>query len=220
MDKKILRSKTAVTVIGGGPVTKAQLQMALRYAPKLLAADSGADHALRLGVMPDAVVGDLDSLSNKARATIDPARLHRISEQETTDFSKALRSIEAPLILAVGVLGGRVDHELAVMNALVRHAPRCVLLGARDVVFHLPPLLQIKMQRGDRFSLFPLASIQAQSTGLEWPLEGLTLAPDAMIGTSNRVSDGAVEIRSPAPGMLCILPRARLAAAIAALATS
>lgn len=217
MSKSIFNAQGGVTLIGGGPVSVAQLRMAMAIAPDLVAADSGADRALALGVMPQMVLGDLDSVSDASRAALGPARLHRISEQVTTDFDKALRSISAPFVLGLGFLGGRIDHELAALTSLIGAAQRCILIGARDLVFHLPARIVLDLRRGERVSLYPLKALQAESEGLEWPLQGLDFAPDGMIGTSNRAIAAKVEIRTHGTGMLCILPRARLGAVVKAL---
>lgn len=218
MNQAIVQSSEGVTLVGGGPVSAALLRQAERHGPRLVAADSGADRLLRLGRMPEAVIGDLDSISGAARARLS-GRIFHLPEQETTDFDKALRSISAPFVLALGFAGARIDHGLAVLNALVRHADRrCLLLGPQDVVFHAPPELDLSLRRGDRLSLFPLSPVRGTSEGLEWPIGGLRFSPDALIGTSNRVTDPRVALRFDAPGMLVILPRARLHAALNALA--
>ncbi len=217
MNHPIVESSDAVTLIAGGPVTAQDLRIALRLAPYLVAADSGADRALALGVEPRAVIGDFDSISQAAQMRLDPARLFPIREQETTDFAKALRDIEAPLVIALGALGGRVDHELAVLNALISIPQPCILLGKQDVVFAAPPQISLRLRIGDRLSLFPLAAVQGRSTGLRWPLEGISFAPNGAIGTSNEVAEPQVTLAFDAPGMLVILPRNRLDAAITAL---
>ncbi len=218
MNRPLVQSPDGVTLVGGGPVSRAELALCLRYAPKILAADGGADRVLAAGHCPEAVVGDFDSISAAARAAIPVGRQFVIAEQATTDFDKALRSVEAPFVLAAGFTGARVDHGLAVLNALVRHADRCcVLVGARDVVFHAPARLDLSLRAGDRLSLFPMAPVTGQSEGLEWPIGGIGFAPDGMIGTSNRVVAGRVVLAMDGPGMLVILPRGRLAAAIRAL---
>ncbi len=141
-----------------------------------------------------------------------------ILEQMTTDFDKALRSVDAPFTLALGFAGARIDHGLAVLNSLVRHPDRrCLVIGPRDVVFHAPARLQLALRRGDRFSLFPMAPVTAESTGLDWPTGGIAFAPHGMIGTSNRVTEGPVTLAMDGPGMLVILPRTRLDAALTAL---
>ncbi len=215
----LVTSERGVTLVAGGPVGRSALAAALALAPVLVAADGGADRALRLGHPPQAVIGDLDSLSARARAALPAARIHAIAEQETTDFDKALRSVAAPFVLALGVLGGRVDHELAAFTTLVRRAERPVLaLGARDVVLAAPARpLRLHLRRGDRLSLYPLGPVSGRDRGLVWPIAGLDFAATGRIGTSNRVAQGPVDLHFDRPGMLVILPRARAAAALAAL---
>ncbi len=218
MNLCIVDSPDGVTLVGGGPVQARLLGMALRRAPVLVAADGGADRALAAGHVPVAVIGDFDSLSAEARRRIPPDRQHRITEQETTDFDKALRSIAAPFVLALGFAGARIDHSLAVFNTLLRHPGRvCIVLGAEDAVFLCPPDLTLRLPVGDRLSLFPMGAVRGTSDGLRWPIDGIALAPDGLIGTSNAVSAPTVRLRVDAARLLVILPRRRLDAVLDAL---
>lgn len=218
MNSPIVQSTEGVTLAGGGPISARDLGLALARAPVPVAADGGADRLLRLGVTPQAVIGDMDSISDAARAAIPAKRQHRIAEQVTTDFDKALRGIEAPLVLALGFAGARLDHGLAAMATLIaRSDRRCILIGPKDVAFAAPALLTLTLQPGDPLSLFPLAAVTGRSTGLEWPIDGIGFAPDGMIGTSNRVTARRVTLDFDQKGMLVILPRRRLDAAIRAL---
>ena len=208
---------TGVTLIGGGAVTAQDLAQALALAPVVMAADSGADRALADGLMPRAVVGDLDSLSPEGRAAIPPDRLHRIAEQETTDFEKCLARIAAPFVVGVGFTGPRADHLLACLTTLVRlRHPPCLLLGGEDAIFAAPARLTLDLPPGTRLSLYPLGPVTGTSRGLRWPIDGLVLDPAARTGTSN-CTTGAVELTLDGP-CLAILPRAHAAAAVRALA--
>ena len=182
MKQVIVQSQDAVCLVGGGPVTRRDIAFAMARAPLVVAADGGADRALAAGVMPAAVIGDFDSLSDAGRSAIAEDRLFHIAEQETTDFDKALRSIDAPFVLALGVTGARLDHELAALNALVRHqgAP-CIVIGAKDVVFHVPREVTLRLSVGDPVSLFPMATVQGLSRGLHWPIDGLKFAPTSTL---------------------------------------
>ncbi|WP_370651131.1 thiamine diphosphokinase [Cypionkella sp.] len=212
----IVDSLHGVTLAGGGPFDKAQLARAQRFAPRIVGADGGADRLLALGVEPEAVIGDFDSISAAAQARL-AGRLFPIEEQITTDFDKALRSIHAPFVLGIGFAGARLDHSLAVLNALVRAADqRCLVLSPQDVTFLAPLQMRLNLPLGSRFSLFPMAQVTGESEGLRWPLQGLDFAPDGMIGTSNEVS-GPVELRFSAQKMLVILPIKSLAAALSGL---
>jgi thiamine pyrophosphokinase len=194
------------------------VKAALARAPVLVAADGGADRALAAGVTPDAVIGDLDSLTAAARAALPPDRLHLVGEQETTDFEKCLTRIRAPYVLGAGFTGGRMDHALAVWNTLVRvPAPPCLILSQSDVVFAAPLRLELALPPGTRVSLFPMAAVRGVSEGLAWPIAGIDFAPDGRVGTSNRAT-GPVRLEFDRRGMLAMLPRACLDAAIGAVA--
>lgn len=211
MSQQIVQFATPVTLIGGGALGVDDLETALALAPDLIAADGGARAALEAGYLPEAVIGDFDSLRRADRDRIPPARLFPIREQDSTDFDKALRSISAPLVLAVGFLGARIDHQLAAFNVLVRYPERpCVLLGQHEVVFHAPPALELDLRPGSIVSLFPMRRVTGRSHGLEWPINGLEFTPDGRVGTSNRAL-GAVRIETDGPGLLVIVPRAALA---------
>lgn len=215
-----ISSDRPVTLVGGGDLGRDDLEDALRRAPLLVAADGGVAHALEAGHVPSAVIGDLDSLRESDRTQLPQDRIFRISEQETTDFDKALRHVSAPIVLAVGFLGGRLDHQLAALNVLVRYPVRpCILIGPGEIVFHLPSSLTIDLVDGDIVSLFPMGRVTGRSEGLAWPIDGLTLDPTERIGTSNRAL-GQVRISTDGPGLLAILPRAALDAVMRAIGSS
>lgn len=220
MEPKIIEPHGGITLIGGGPVSARLLRRALTLAPRLVAADGGANRALELGLEPEAVIGDLDSLSAEAAVRLAP-RLHRVAEQVTTDFDKALRHIEARFVLAVGFSGGRLDHALAALSTLAAHPrTRCLLLSDSDVSFLAPPELALRLAPGSRISLYPLAPVRGWQQGLVWPLEGLEFRPDGRIGTSNEVATPEVQLGFDRPHMLVILPLAALRAALDGLATA
>ena len=218
MTTRIVQTTENLTLIGAGDVNKEVLSLALTYAPYLVAADGGAKLALKYGKTPNYVIGDFDSVDGDTLAKIPEHRRLPVAEQDSTDFEKCLRSIDAPLILGVGFLGRRLDHQLAALSALVRHAGiRCALIGAHDVVFHLPATIELHLPPGSRLSLFPLQPVTGRSEGLEWPIEGLEFAPGRRVGTSNRVVAPPVRLMMDGPGMLAIVPRAALPDVVVAL---
>lgn len=215
----VLATHLPVTLIGGGPLSRADLDTALRLAPVIAAADGGADQALLHGLVPEAVFGDFDSLPPRARYTIPAERLHRIDEQDSTDFEKSLARIVAPMVLAVGFSGARHDHFLSALNVISRRiGPPCILIAGDDVITLAPPRIGLALEPGTRVSLFPMGSASGRSTGLRWPLEGVDLAPDRVVGTSNEAL-GPVSLELEGP-VLLILPRQCLDRLVAALAAS
>lgn len=217
MLNKIVQSQGVITLLGAGTVDAGVLQQVLTIAPRLVCADGGADHAVAARLMPEAVIGDLDSLSAATRAALPEGCLHHIAEQDSTDFDKALRSIDAPLTLAVGFEGSRADHHLATLHVMVMRAgQRCVLVSPDQVIFVAPPAITLDLPKGSLVSLFPMGAVTGTSDGLRWPIHGLGFAPDRMIGTSNEVT-GPVSLTFDAPKMLVILPRRALPQVVDAL---
>lgn len=212
MKPAIVRETGPVVLVGGGECPQNVLKPALSEAASIVAADGGAAVLLAMGYTPDAVIGDMDSLSPDLQAALPEGVLHRIAEQDSTDFNKCLRHIAAPLVLGYGFLGARLDHQLAAMTVLAAYPDRrCILVGRDDIVLLAPPRITLHLPAGSRFSLYPLAPVTGRSDGLRWPIDGLTFAPTGITGTSNAVT-GPVMLEIDAPHMLLILPQAGLAA--------
>jgi thiamine pyrophosphokinase len=220
MEGTIVHTEGGATLAGGATFGADDLRDSLALAPRLVAADGGADRLLALGAQPEAVIGDMDSLSDAARDRL-AGRLHRVAEQETTDFDKALTRIQARFVIGLGFTGGRIDHELAAFHSLVLRADRpCLLLGRETLALHCPPRLALDLAPGTLVSLFPLGEVEVASRGLRWPTEGLRFSPLGRVGTSNEAAGGQMRLVPNRPGMLLILPRAALAGTVQALAAA
>ncbi|MEM7545252.1 MAG: thiamine diphosphokinase [Pseudomonadota bacterium] len=209
-DRPPLRFEQGVTLLGSGPVDVPDLDAALERAPHLVCADGGAN---RLGQLrPEAIIGDLDSLANHARwRSLLGDRLLHVPEQDSTDFEKCLRHVEAPLIIAVGFLGGRLDHELAVLHAIIADERRIVLLGVADVVMSAGTSVTMAAEPGQRVSVFPMGPVTGTgSTGLRWPLAGLAMNAGTRIGTSNEATAPRISMSFDQSGAVLILPRMQL----------
>ncbi|MEL6584661.1 MAG: thiamine diphosphokinase [Pseudomonadota bacterium] len=209
-----------VLLVGGGPVDPDLLQEASDTCQTVIAADGGADALGRFGLKPDAIIGDLDSLRDAAAWQKAGVPVHHRADQDTTDFEKALSEIDAPLILAIGFVGARLDHTLAVMSVLSRfHEKPVVVLGEEDVICALPEQFEMDTTVGARVSLFPLSEVRGvASKGLRWPIAGLRFTPDGVIGTSNETVSGHIKLTLDRPGLLLLVPKFMLGQLLSALA--
>ncbi|MFD2174291.1 thiamine diphosphokinase [Rhodobacter lacus] len=215
MSEMIVQCEGGVTLLGGGAAEAADIATALALAPPLVAADGGAETALNQGLMPLAVIGDMDSLSTEAQARLGP-RIHRIAEQDSTDFGKCLQRVEARFYLCLGFTGLRLDHTLAALSEIAARPAQAVVLIAEDeVIFRAPPQLALDLPIGTRLSLYPMGPSRGRAEGLLWPLDGLAFTPAGRVGTSNSVT-GPVRLEITGP-MLVLVPKAHLTAVLAAL---
>lgn len=202
-----------MAIVGGGMVDPALLVELAGRGVALVGADGGADAIGDAGLMPVAIIGDLDSLADRAgweRRT----RVIHIPEQVTTDFQKALYSTQAPVTLALGMTGKRLDHTLAALSAVLQYAPSRKLLLVDEVDVALAATGPVAFAAGvrERVSIHPLLPIRfLRSEGLFYPMDGLLLEPGGLIGTSNEATGGRVEIvPADATPWLLILGKERL----------
>lgn len=185
-----------LAIVGGGTVDGALLRELAEKGVALVGADGGADTIDAAGLLPDAIIGDLDSLTNRA-GWESRTRVIHIPEQITTDFQKALYSTEAPVTLALGMTGKRLDHTLAALSAVLQYAPsrRLMLVDEVDVALAVTGPIAFEAGKRERVSIHPLVPIRFRSsTGLFYPMDGLLLEPGGLIGTSNEGTGGPVEV--------------------------
>ncbi|WP_236626294.1 thiamine diphosphokinase [Actibacterium mucosum] len=204
-----------MTLIGGGEVSKSDFDWSFGQAPVVVAADGGANFARIVNVQPHAVIGDLDSIDPDNLASLPSDQVHHIAEQDSTDFDKCLRSIDAPLVIGLGFLGFRLDHQLAALSTLVAHPEvSCLLIGSHDVAFLAPLQMTLTLPIATRLSLYPMGAVSGHAQGLAYPLDDICFAPDGRIGTSNQTTEETVQLTFSDRKMVVILPRDQAQAAL------
>ena len=162
----------------------------------LLCADGGARTALALGLQPEVVVGDLDSLDEAMQAHLRAMGCRMVvypAAKDWTDLELALRlAVEegASEIVVMGALGGRLDQELANLLLLflpeLREVPTRIV-DDRQEMFVVRSQAEIVGQAGDVVSLIPLGGdVEGIVTeGLLYPLRGERLRIGPARGVSN-----------------------------------
>lgn len=186
----------AVIIAGGkGELGEAERKLA-EEADLLICADGGARKALRQGLRPHVVIGDMDSLEETTLSYLRemgvPLLMHPAAKDET-DLELALHhALErgAKRITILGAFGGRVDHTLA--NVLLLALPELasvqvrILEGSQEL-FLIRDEAFIEGEPGDIFSLLPLMGDAEGVTieGAEYPLRGGRLPFAHSLGVSN-----------------------------------
>ena len=201
----IVHSIDPVVMVGGADLGPEEFNIMQKEVATFIGVDGGADHLLAHGIIPSAVIGDLDSISDAAR-TAFAGLLHHIPEQDTVDFEKALTNISAPLIYALGFAGGRLDHTLAVLHVMGRHAETPVILLSADDASAIVPAqgITLHLPFGTRVSLMPLADARVDATGLKWPIIDQAMHPMHFTSPSNTVAEETVKIHAMGPVVVTV----------------
>ncbi len=168
-----------------------------RFAPQsgevVIAADAGILHLQRLGVKPDLVLGDFDSLGHVP--DFPDVEVSPVRKDDTDSMLAARRAIErgCDTLLFFGCLGGaRLDHTLANIQTIAwaaNEGAAAYLVGDGCVLTALAggeSLTFDKRYSGD-FSVFCLGENAHGVTerGLSYTLEGAKLSAHIPLGVSN-----------------------------------
>ncbi|MCL4268175.1 MAG: thiamine diphosphokinase [Anaerolineales bacterium] len=178
----------------------------------ILCADGGTRHAIALGLTPNVIIGDMDSLpENFQPSTFNGEFVLFPKDKNETDLELAIDhalTFNPNQILILAALGGRMDQTLANI-ALLSHASLITrhlkITDGVEEIFFCRDQVQIEGRSGDIVSLIPW---QGEVTGvftenLRWHLHHETLYPDKTRGISNEMTAdvAAVSITS---GLLLI----------------
>ncbi len=188
----------------------------LREEDVLIAADGGADHCRTLGITPDVIIGDMDSLSEEDQrvwAEKDVPFLRHSRRKDETDLELALlhaSDLHADEILVLGALGGRWDQTFANLLLPLYHR----LAGLEVAFWHAGTWIYvighsrtIRGRAGQTVSLIPLGgdAMGVSTTGLEWPLTNETLYLGGSRGVSNLLLDESAQITVEVGTLLCFI---------------
>lgn len=163
----------ALIVLGGDLPGAPLLRRCAKAAELTIAADRGLEAFETAGVLPDLLLGDMDSVSagtllRRANST----EIERLPcEKDDTDGGHAMEvalSRGATEITILGALGGRMDHALANLMLLMRAhegGAFAQILDERVRIVRVDGTFTLRGAKGDTFSLIPIG--EARGVTLE-----------------------------------------------------
>jgi thiamine pyrophosphokinase len=177
----------------------------LQSGDLIVAADGGLHNALSAGVMPQTVLGDMDSISPSELDDVEKAGVQILrfpAEKDETDLELAVRhalEAQATEIIVIGALGGRLDQMLGNLSLLTGIPPGVDIRlddGKEEVMLVDHPII-ITGKPGDVVSLIPwgAAVMGIWTEGLLYPLRDETLFPNKSRGISNEMVDLKASIK-------------------------
>jgi thiamine pyrophosphokinase len=189
-------------IIANGEMPDAELlRSQLEEELLVVCADGGANTALELGIRPDAIVGDLDSVSPETLAYFHDVPVHEDRNQDSTDLEKAVVwsiAQDRDEIVIVGALGQRLDHTVGNLGVLPKFHRQATIrvIDALGTLTYVGREVHFEARPGDVISLVPLNRCEGiTTTGLRYALDGEALELGTREGTSNVVTSTSVSIR-------------------------
>ena len=172
--KKSRSESTVVLADGNFPFHQIPLRY-LKEADHIICCDGSAQNLVEAGFIPEAIVGDLDSLGEDIASEYRD-RLFIDSEQENNDLTKAVHwciGMGYRDIIILGATGKREDHTIGNISLLAEYVREVKVKMVTDTGIMIPCLGDsvFPSSRGQQVSIFSIdTETEITTAGLKYPL--------------------------------------------------
>lgn len=176
---------------------------------KIIAADKGVQYAIQLGVKPDFILGDFDSLGEKWKKKMEQWQVPILTFPPEKDYTDTHLAIEyaieqgAEEITLLGATGTRLDHtwaNIGLLQLAMKKGVHAHIVDKHNRIMMICEKTVIKREDafGDFISLIPYTEkvTGITLTGFYYPLEDAELTLGISLGISNELVDeiGIIQI--------------------------
>ncbi len=198
-----------VLIVSSGNIkNKKRLSEISNTVDKTVCADAGAGHLRSMGILPDVIIGDFDSISPEDLNFFKDCHVDLIPhppDKNATDTElAALWAVEqnADEIIFLGASGSRLDHTLANIMLLKKMAElqiKARIIDDHNCIYLVRDRLTLSGRPGEFLSIIPLTETVSGVTleGLEFPLQDAQMEMGSSLGISNRFTgkEAVISIR-------------------------
>ncbi|MBK7106324.1 MAG: thiamine diphosphokinase [Ignavibacteriae bacterium] len=195
--------KKAILLANGESPTKKNIQYfkTLGYNT-LVCADGGANSARKINVVPDFIIGDLDSITDSTLNYFkSKAEVIKISRQNDTDVEKALKYLikkKYQHVILLGGTGDRLDHSFCNIGIVIKFFSKIniSILHKNSFLKAYTGNVNMKAKKGETISLYGIDSLtKITSVGLKYKLKNISLPFGKKESTSNLATSENVNLK-------------------------
>ena len=217
-------SRSAV-IIGNGDFPKKEYPLyLLSRADYIVCCDGALDRYLRytrdhsMTRLPDAVIGDMDSISASSRKKYAHLAV-KVDDQETNDQTKAFDYVirtfkDVSEIIFLAATGKREDHTLGNMSLLMEYARRddvkasgihIEMVSDYSTIIPVTDSTELDCGQGRSISIIsPDSSLRIRSEGLQWSTDNV-IFDNWWKATLNRASEDTVKLTFSHPSAALVI---------------
>lgn len=195
-------------IISSGTITNYnRLESVVKESDFIICADGGMDHIMKVNLLPDLVLGDLDSISENALKYIEEKNIpvQKFSSiKDTTDTGLAVDYlIEKGLeeVILMGVTGTRQDHTMAnifLLNQLYEKGIKGKIIDDNNIIYLVDSYLELEYVENSFISVIPITEdgIEVSLSGFFYNLDKEKIKFGSTCGVSNKIieENGMVRI--------------------------
>lgn len=211
-----MTNQPSIAIIANGQIDDdTKILLKLKKYSYIIAADGGATHCLRMGIIPDLIMGDLDSISKEAIEAFEKVpKLQFLKDKDETDLELAINQallLKAEKISLFAATGNRVDHTLVNLHFLRKLPVKLMIETENETIFALNPLVtdksfNIETLPGQTISILPIGkgATGVTTRGLKWELNDATI-DENFLSISNVSLSSSISISIKSGDILCFL---------------
>jgi thiamine pyrophosphokinase len=159
---------------------------------QLICADGGANSALKMKLVPDIIIGDLDSISLESLKEFKSvSKIIKLNRQNDTDVEKCLKyAIKNKFAeaLLVGATGNRLDHTFCNLGIVLKFLPsiKISLIAENSFLKAYIGNIELSTHPGETTSIYAISpKTKITSRGLKYELKNTALPFGVRESTSN-----------------------------------
>jgi thiamine pyrophosphokinase len=196
--------KNNILIIANGRITNRDFhKQIIENSDIIICADGGANTAKDMGLIPDYIIGDFDSIDASTINFFKHNRKTKIikdENQEKTDLELAIKlaeSLDPTELLIIGAIGNRIDHTLANILSLTQIKPsiKTQIIDYYNTIELVESSIDIVGKRDEIISVIPLTDLIGLTyKGLKWLVKNKN-SKFGWFAISNRLSKNQANIK-------------------------
>lgn len=167
----------------------------------IICADGGTETAKKLNIIPNAIIGDMDSISNKTLKYFSDVEIIKLNRQNDTDVEKCLKyAIRKRFteVVLLGATGDRLDHSICNLGIVIKffNKIRIHILHEKSILSCYNSKVSLPAGIGEIFSLYGFGDkCTITISGLKYKMKNKLLVFGKNESTSNVAVDTKVNIK-------------------------
>ncbi len=193
--------KALILANGDAPKIKQIKYLQKKGYKKLVCADGGANSARKLNIIPDVIIGDLDSISeNTKKYYTAKSKIIKVKRQNDTDVEKAIKYLiknKFDEVILLGATGDRLDHSICNLGIVLKFFQQIniSILHDKSLLRAYDTNVELITQKDETISIYGFDDkTKITSRGLKYPLKNVSLPFGKKESTSNVAKSKKIQL--------------------------
>ena len=194
--------KALILANGDAPKIKQIRFLKKKGYKKLVCADGGANSARKLNIIPDVIIGDLDSISDETNTYYSgKSIIIKLKRQNDTDVEKAIKYLvknKYEEVILLGATGDRLDHTICNLGIVLKFYDQIniSILHEKSLLRAYDKDVELDTIKNEIISIYGFnEKTKITSRGLKYPLKNVALPFGKKESTSNVAKGKKVKLK-------------------------